>query len=286
MVLCTFCNKDYSSIRGLKAHQLRPSCLKNKKNKVTTSEVEISVVEECDYCYKEFTCNRYLKQHLPVCSKKDEYLLKQENKRLKQELEAKDKELEESKKELKRLTLALASRPVTYNTYNDNSTNNNIVNIKQYIKNTSEPMTVEFFDSQASKLTLDDTLRGGKGIAKFFCDNHCKDSAVITTDVSRKIAYHMGDVKGKILRDPKLKGIVKQFFSSIQPRSSTLLDDFLKQISDNAGTTARLAHHEKVARIKHGILESSKGNDNKLLRDFVRQVAISTNVNTSIPGYE
>lgn len=264
MVLCTYCNKEYKTKYTLKAHQKRPSCLKNKKG----GETVVFLLNECTYCKKIFNSKSVLNRHLKTCSTKR---LKIIDKLMNEKdiiIENKDKEIKELRSELKRLTLALASRPINnYNTttYNDNRQ----INIKEYIQNTSEPMSKELLDRHAVKLTLDHVLNKGQGMGRFFCDNVLKDSTVVTTDYARRVCMYLCDTK-EILKDPKLKALNIKFFASIVERAVWLINTWL---ADPAHAELDLRYHEQGAHILHNIRLASEGKKNAITPEFVTFVA-------------
>lgn len=154
MVLCTYCNKEYKTKYTLKAHQKRPSCLKNKSSTVEP------IVYDCKICEKVLSNKQSLQRHNDVCKVKKEIIIKTYD-----ELKSENIALKEEIKSLKKINKKLSKRPTTI-INNDNRKINIIV--KNYIKNSPENVTLETIKQYIPKLTLNHILNGGDGYAKFF----------------------------------------------------------------------------------------------------------------------
>ncbi len=122
---CNFCKKNYGTLSTLNNHQKTAKFCLALQNKLNSGELI-----RCEHCLKEFSTQKYLKQHIDHCKNKklnDEQDLKKELEELKKEniqlktwLTSKDeiiKNLEKTNKEL-------LSRPSTTINNNDNRQQN------------------------------------------------------------------------------------------------------------------------------------------------------------------
>jgi hypothetical protein len=89
--ICNFCKKSYGALSTLNNHQKTAKFCLDLQNKLNSG-----VLIRCEHCLKEFSTQKYLKQHIEHCK----------NKKLNEQIDLK-KELEELKKEIHELKLKL-----------------------------------------------------------------------------------------------------------------------------------------------------------------------------------
>jgi len=150
MVVCEFCNKEFSTVGCLKTHQKKTkTCLEIRGEK-------IEEVYKCEYCESIFNRKDGWKIHVLNCKHKsriEENMLVQKL----QESETKNKQLETEIILLKEILEKAISKPTTQN----NTITQNNVNIT--------PMyTLEQYAEIArEKFTIQDFNKGAKGVSNF-----------------------------------------------------------------------------------------------------------------------
>ena len=160
MVQCTYCNKEYKNKYTLKAHQNRPSCLKNQN-------LSMPVTYDCVHCGTTVSSRGVLNRHMKTCKAKilnDKDAIITEQQKIIDDMKA---EIEE-----------LRNRPTTTIINNDNRT----VNINNYVKESQKTVSTDVLKEYIPKLTMNHILGGGTGLAQYVIDHICSDVRIVTKD--------------------------------------------------------------------------------------------------------
>ena len=293
-MLCTYCDKEFKNKYNLKAHQLRPSCLKNK-----VKDVEF-VYYQCSLCEKELSNKYKLKKHEIVCSLRkkenvktvdivtdENIILKNKIEKLTcensdqsqqiKELTCENSDKSQQIKELKDLVYRLTDKSIINinNTNNDNRKINININIKNYIKESPECMSIENLQKYITRLNIGHVLSEGNGYGNFINQYVIQHIRMITTDASRGIVFYK-DENGKVYKDIGLSSFFKKFGIVSAPHVKHLVETFLNTLNLDLSEPNNIEQYRDYNKHITRMNQCSKGDKSEFIPSALKVITSGT----------
>lgn len=266
--ICEFCKHSFANRHSLKKHQKSARYCLALQNKDTYFA--------CEHCNKTFSEETDLTKHYERCKVRFESILTENKKQaeliveLKSQLYSQQSDVISELKsqittlqnKLENVAIQAATKPTITTTTN---------NINTVIQNL-QPITQEILESNVDKLTLDHIKKGPKGYAEYALQYPLKDKIVCVDYARRKIKYK--DNQGKIITDPEMNKLSKQFFQVINSHNTQLINEYLTMLISQKGYPAQLASDmtDYLIMVRQGAV----GQKTNLHNEFVKNVCGGT----------
>ena len=294
MIKCNFCNNNFGNANSLSKH---------KKTARYCIEIQDKIRKKylCIDCSTEVFEDDY-NDHLKLCidkrinevilqkdAEKEELILSYETK-IKNIIESYEDKLNKNHEEL--IDIIKNTKTTVINKNTQNTQNTQRINT---VINNLIPITEQHFEEQTNFLTLDHIKDGVNGYVKCALEHHFKDRIICVDYARRKIKYK--NSKGELVDDPEMVKLSENYFKSIEPRNTDIINGYIKALGDeiyllNTTTSNKMDDSEtevfqrksneildnvnKAFTQKAEVKDAAKGKKSNIYMDFVKDICAKT----------
>jgi hypothetical protein len=258
---CEYCNKTFSTKPNLLAHQKSAKfCLKLQGKESVNGF-------KCDYCEKTFTQKINLEKHECV----------EKYKKFIESLKEKNLKLKEKNKKLEAENYILKSK-----------LENKETNKKKLAIDKLEPITQDEIQDSVYNLKTCHVTKDEDGFAKFLFDNFCKDKVILSDSIRNKFIYkQIINEKQVVVHDDNLKFLMKEIFTTIQYRISTLINEYIENwyrinLETHGDPDEKFNYEDKLRDYEKQIYKITNGSETefeqKIIKALKRLKSIKSNI--------
>jgi hypothetical protein len=250
---CSICEKDFSNKRNLQFHEIKCQLKKELKTPDTLESIKAENV---------------------TLKNKVEILTEENNDYRKQIEELKTENYRQQIEDLKVLVFKLSSEK-TNNTNIDNRKIQININIKNYIKESPECMSIENLQKYIPKLNINHILSEGNGYGRFVVQYIVNNIRMITTDASRSVVYYKGE-NGKVVKDTGLLKFFIMFCRAYTGRVEDLINSLQESLDLDLSEEGNLEQYRGYTKHITQIKQGSDGGNVDFIPSAVKVITSGT----------